>query len=282
VKRFTFFAVLLVASACSRVPDHARRYELTGQVLAVKPDGTELVVRHDDIKKFMPAMTMPFRVKDPAESRDRRPGDLIRATLFVTDEESWLADVRKTGWTPLVEAAGAATPAVEALKPGDMVPDETFIDQDGGSFRVSSLRGSAVLVTFVYTRCPLPEFCPRMDAHFGTVQKAAKEGRLGGPVRLLSISFDPDFDTPAALKAHAARLGADPKVWTYATAPRERVERWGARLGLSVIRDGSNPSDLTHNLRTAVIDGRGRLVAVLEGNLWTPDEAMAALGSAGR
>jgi protein SCO1 len=277
VKRFTL-AILLIAAACTRGPE-PRRYQLTGQVISAKPDGTELVVHHDDIKGFMSGMTMTFQVKDPAPGKAPLPGDLIRATLFVTDESSWLSSVEKTGWAPIAPT-GPTAPPVASLTPGEMVADETLIDQDGHAFRVSSLKGAALLVTFVYTRCPLPDFCPRMDAHFGVVQKAIKEGRLKGPVRLLSISFDPDFDTPAVLKAHAARLGADPKIWTYATAPRERVEAWGAPMGLSVIRDAANPSDVTHNMRTAVIDSRGRLVTVLEGNGWTPDQAIAALSSA--
>jgi protein SCO1 len=285
VRRHAALAVLalpaLLLGACARGPA-PRHYELTGQVVSVSSDGRELVVHHDDVKGFMPAMTMPFRLKDAALGRDRRPGDLIRATLMVTDEESWLAAVEKTGWAPLPDDSETARPAIELVKPGEPVPDETLVDQDGRAFRVSSLEGSAVLLTFIYTRCPLPDFCPRMDAYFAAVQKAVADGRLRVPVRLVSVSFDPGFDTPATLKAHAARVGADPRIWTFATAPRDRVEAWGARFGLSVIRDTKNPDDITHNLRTAVVDGQGRLVVLLDGNRWTVDEAIAALGSAGR
>jgi len=227
----------------------------------------------------MPAMTMPFRLKDPAQARRRQPGDLIRATLMVTDDEAWLSNVEKTGWAPLPAPQESTRPAADLLKPGEAVPDETFVDQDGQAFRLSSLKGSAVLLTFIYTRCPMPDFCPRMDAYFGAVQKAIKNGRLPGAIRLVSVSFDPDFDTPGELRAHASRVGADRAVWTFATAPRSRVEAWGARLGLSVIRDEKNPAVIMHNLRTAVIDRNGRLVAILDGNRWTPDEAIVALAS---
>jgi protein SCO1 len=272
---------LLVAAACGRGPA-PREYQLTGQILSVSPDGAELLIRHDDVKGFMPAMTMPFRLKDKGLARDRRPGDLIRATLMVTDEDSWLAAIVKTGWAPLRDDPETRRPAVELVKPGELVPDETLVDQDGRPFRVSSLRGSAVLVTFIYTRCPLPDFCPRMDAYFGAIQQALRDGRLREPVRLLSVSFDPVFDTPAALKAHAGAVGADPRVWTFATAPADRVEAWGGRLGLSVIRDPKDPSDITHNLRTAVVDRQGRLMTILDGNRWTVDQAIAALGTTGR
>jgi protein SCO1 len=270
--------LLFMFTACAREPV-ARQYQLTGQILQVKPDGTELVIRHHDIPGFMPGMTMPFRLKDPALAKGRVAGDLIRATLMVTDDDAWLSSVEKTGWQPLPVETVSAAPPVELVDPGGMVPDETLTDQDGKTFRLSSLRGSAVLLTFIYTRCPLPEFCPRMDAYFGTVQRAIKDGRLRGPIHLVSVSFDPGFDTPAALRNYAARVGADPAIWTFATAPDARVEAWGARLGLSLIRDPKDPSVITHNLRTAVIDRQGRLVKILDGNQWTPDEAIAALAS---
>jgi protein SCO1/2 len=278
VPRTALIPVLLLAVACARSPE-PRQYPLTGQVLSVKPDRTELVIRHDDVRGFMPAMTMPFRLKNPALADGKVPGDLIRATLMVTDEEAWLEHVEKTGWAPLPERADSEPPPVSLLRPGETVPDETLIDQDGQAFRVSSLKGKAVLLTFIYTRCPLPEFCPRMDAWFGAVQQAIKDGRLRGAIRLLSVSFDPDFDAPAELRAHAARLNADPAIWTFATAPRPRVDAWAGRFGLSVIRDGDRPSDITHNLRTAVIDRQGRLVAILDGNRWTPGDAITALAS---
>jgi protein SCO1/2 len=278
VPRLALIPVLLLAAACARQPA-PRQYALTGQILVVNQDGKELVVRHEEIKGFMPAMTMPFRLKDPSMARERVPGDLIRARLLVTDEEAWLEGVEKTGWAPLPERQDSAPPPARLLAPGDAIPDETLIDQDGQAFQVSALQGSAVLLTFIYTRCPLPDFCPRMDAHFGAVQQAIKDGRLRGRIRLLTVSFDPDADTPAVLREHAQRLGADKAVWTFATAPRDRVEAWAGRFGLSVIRDPKDPADISHNLRTAVIDRTGRLAAILDGNRWSPAEAIAALAS---
>lgn len=281
MRTIVFLSLIALLSACSRGPA-PRQFALTGQVLEVRPDGSELVVRHDDVKGFMPAMTMPFKIRDRSLTRNSRPGDLIRATLVVTDDESWLSSVEKVGWAPIAEDGVPARPTVALLKPGDTVPDETLIDQDGRPFRFSAMRGSAVLVTFIYTRCPLPDFCPRMDAYFSAVQKAILDGRVPGPVHLLSVSFDPENDTPAVLKAHAARVGANPRVWTFATAPRDRVEGWGASLGLSVIRDAGNAAAITHNLRTAVVDRQGRLATVLSGNQWTPEEAIGALTAAQR
>ncbi len=269
-------ALVFALPACRREPP-ARQYEITGHVLAVKPDSTEITIRHDDIPGFMAAMTMPFKVKDPQVVKGRVPGDLVKGTLMVTDESSWLSRLEKTGWAPFPETAGA--PRVPLLEPGEAVPDETFIDQDGNAFRLSSLKGSVVIVTFIYTRCPLPDYCPLMDRRFASIQQAVRDGRTARGVRLLSISFDPDRDTPAVLRAHAARLGADPALWTFATAPRDKVDTFGARLGLDVIRDANDPSDITHNLRTAVLDRQGRLATVLNGNGWSVEDALAALAS---
>jgi protein SCO1/2 len=268
--------LLLFPLACSHEPP-GREYTITGHVLAVKDDGTEITMRHDDIPGFMPAMTMPFNVKDPAVLKGRRVGDLVKGTLVVTDEEAWLSRLEKTGWAPFEETADTRAP-VDLTEAGEMVEDESFIDQDGTMVKLSDLRGSAVLLTFVYTRCPLPDFCPRMDRQFAAVQRAIQGGEVKGPVRLLSVSFDPDFDTPAAMREHATHVGADPAIWKYVTAPRDRVDAFGARLGLDLIRNPKNPADITHNLRTAVIDPEGRLVTVF-GNDWTPDQAVKTLNS---
>ena len=119
-----------------------------------------------------------------------------------------------------------------------------------------------------------------MDRHFQVLQTAIKEGRLPSHVRLVSISFDPDYDTPAVLKDHAALVKADRRIWTFATAPRTQIESFGARLGLDVIREADSAA-LTHNLRTAVIDGSGRLVTIFDGNDWTPEQAIATVKQIG-
>ncbi len=271
-------ATLLFFSGCRQEPPR-RQFSVTGQVLAVSADGREVTMRHDEVKGFMPAMTMPFRVKDVGLTKGRLPGDLVRATLIVTDEEAWLSTLEKTGWAPFPEKAEGERKTFSLLKPGEAVPDATLVDQQGQPFRLSSLRGSPVLLTFIYTRCPLPEFCPLMDRRFQEAQKAVAAGRLPADTRLLSVSFDPEYDTPAILATHAGRVGAKPPVWRFATAPRTTIEELGGPLGLSVIRDPANPASITHNLRTAVIDREGRLVTVLNGNSWTVDEAIRAVGS---
>ena len=267
-------AALLSASACSR----AREYEIRGQVVAVDQERQEITVKHEDIVGFMPAMTMPFRVENRSEFEARVPGELIRATLVVEQGQVHLDDVTKTGEAPLAEAAPRK---FDLLEPGEMVPDEPFVDQNGVPRRLSEWRGKAIAVTFIYTRCPLPDFCPRMDQHFAAVRKeVASDPALRERVHLVSISFDPEFDRPDVLKAHAARAGTDGRGWSFVTGDREDIDRFASRFGVSIIRQDQTGQEILHSLRTAVIDPKGRLVRVFEGNDWTPPVLIDSLRTA--
>ena len=273
-------AALVLVAGCTRpAPSPGpRRFPLTGQVVALAPAEGKVTVHHDDIPGFMDSMTMSFTVKEAAVLARLRPGDLLRATLVVGDERAWLEGVEKTGSRPLPPPSKRSEPAdVDLLEPGAIVPDAAFIDQDGKAVKLSSLAGAPVVLTFIYTRCPLPDFCPLMDCRFGAVQAAAKAGRVKRPLRLVSVSFDPEFDTPAVLKAHAVVVGAAPDTWRFWTAERAAVEAFGARFGLSVLRQESDPGDITHNLRTALLDAGLRLVKIYDGNRWTSDEVVADL-----
>lgn len=269
-------SLLTVATVVACGP-RGRAYELRGQILAVDRAAATLTIRHEDIPGFMPGMTMPFRVKDPTLIDGRMPGDLVRATLVVENTDAYLTVVEKTGWAPV---EGVVPPAlgVDLLEPGDLVPDQAFLNQDGRTIALTAFRGRALVLTFIYTRCPFPTFCPLMDRQFKAIQeRLAGDPILAGRVRLLSVSFDPDYDTPAVLRAHGERLGADPAVWTFATADRTSVDRFGTRFGLTVARNAADPLDITHSLATAVIDPDGRLVAIHRGNTWTTDELVGDL-----
>jgi protein SCO1/2 len=268
-------AVFLTSSACTR----AHEYELQGQVLAVDPSRQEITIKHGDIKGFMPGMTMPFHVKDAALLDCCEPGDLVKARLVVEKSAGYLSAIQRTGRAPLGEKAPA--PRVDILNPGDPVPDVQLTDETGRPRRLSEFRGKVLAVTFTYTRCPLPDFCPRMDQHFKSVQSSVlADAGLRDRVALLSISFDPAFDTPAILEAHARHAGADPRVWHFATGEQHDVDAFAARFGVSIIREPSNPADITHNLRTGVIDSGGRLQTILNGTGWTPADLVAAVRQA--
>lgn len=275
--------IVIGVAACTRAPE-ARTYTLQGQILAVKAGTRELLVKHEDIPGFMPAMTMAYAVKDPALLTDRQPGDLITATLMVSPELAWLSSITKNGSAPLPDDAPTKVPAatnVSLLKPGDVVGPTPLTDQDGRLLVLSNWRGSAVAITFIYTQCPLPQDRPLLDRRFVEVQKAiAGDAALRtAHTRLLSVSFDPARDRAPALSAHAKKLGADPSVWTFATAPEEVVDRFAATFGVNVIRE--QDGTITHNLRTAVIDPEGRVFAIHDDTTWTPvqlvDELKRAL-----
>jgi protein SCO1/2 len=255
---------LASAAACSSPPT----YELQGQIVAVDEAKQQLTVKHGDIRNFMPAMTMAYTVKDKSMMEGRTPGDLITATLLVDDSRGYLTSIKVTGHAPLTEPPPSA--AFDLLEPGENVPDIPLIDQDGNTRQLSDWRGEVVAVTFIYTRCPLPDFCPLMDKHFAAIQREADaDPRLKGRVHLVSVSIDPAFDTPAVLRDHATRAGARPDDWTFLTGTPENVKQLGERFGVSVMTEGATDGSLIHNLRTAVIDPDGRLTTVFGGNDWS-------------
>ena len=279
MRAWGWMAAVLALAACGRPAADERRYELHGQILAMGAETGEVLIRHEDIKGFMPGMTMPFAVKDRALLDGKAPGDLVTATLVLSGDTAWLSALTRTGSAPLPADAPSAIPAaagVTLLKPGSEVPDTPLTDHDGRPLLLSSWRGSAVALTFIYTRCPLPQYCPLLDRRLAEVQRlVAADAALRGRVRLLSISFDPATDTPARLRAHAAKVGADPAVWRFATAPPEVVDRLAATFGINVIRE--TDTTITHNLRTAVIDTRGRVSQILDNNEWSAEALVDAL-----
>ncbi len=256
--------LLTVAAGCAR----GHEYELQGQILAVDRARQELTIKHGDIKGFMPGMTMAFRVKDAQLIEGRAPGDLVSAALVVESDTAYLSSVRVTGRAPLTEPAPA--PRVDILAPGAAVAPIRFTDDAGAARTLTDWRGRVVVVTFIYTRCPLPDFCPRMDRAFAALQQAVRaDPALANRVVLLSVSIDPEFDTPAVLAAHARRAGAEPALWHFATGDRQAIETFAAQFGVSVFHDASAGGALTHNLRTAVIAPDGSLAAVRPGSDWT-------------
>lgn len=281
VWRLVILGLSILAAGCRYAPE-ARTYQLTGQVLAVRSETNEILVKHDDIKGFMPAMTMPYAVKDAALLAGRTPGDLITATLVVETNFAHLTAITKTGSAPIPDDARKTIPAaagVSLLTAGDPVPDTTLSDQDDKPITLKDFAGAATAVTFIYTRCPLPQYCPLMDRRFAEVQAAVKaDPALAGKVRLLTVSFDPKFDRAAVLRAHAQTLGADPAMWTFATAEETVIDRFAAMFGVNVIRE--TDGTITHNLRTAVVGPSGRLSAILENNAWTADDLARALKAA--
>jgi protein SCO1/2 len=143
----------------------------------------------------------------------------------------------------------------------------------------NGIRGNrAMAVTFIYTKCPIPTFCPAMDRQFAEAQGLIKEKGLEGKAALLSVSFDPKNDTPAVLTQHAKKLGADPAVWTFATGDRDEIDRFASSLLMTLVRSqASNPDEIGHTLRTTLVDKSGKITKSYSGADWTPAELVAEL-----
>lgn len=269
----------LFTSACSRTPP-VKEYQLKGQILDVKPDTREVLVKHEDIPGFMPAMTMPYTVGDAKILADKQPGDLITATLVVGETEAHLSSIAKTGHAPIEDASAPSITASDILKPGEAVPDTALVDEDNAARPLTSLKGHRVAITFMYTRCPQPDFCPLVDRNFAAVQDEIKKTPGLRDVRLVSVSFDPANDTPAVLKAHGKTLHADPSVWHFVTTAPGDTKGFAAKFGVTAESGVDGPNVITHNLSTSVIDPDGRLVKIRPGNTWTPAELIADLKAA--
>ena len=279
-----FFAPLLFAAlagfACRAPAPAPRTYELKGQILAIDQARQEITVNHADIPGFMPAMTMPYKVRDANLLKGRTPGELIGATLVVEESDAYLQSIRHEGVAALPDERPAAR-AMDLLGVGEAVRDGELVDPSGARRSLGDWRGQVLAVTFVYTRCPLPNFCPLIDRHFAAVQEQVRSSSdLQGRVHLVSVTLDPDYDTPAVLLRHAGQLKADPAVWSLLTGSREQIETFASQFGVSVVRENAQPSELVHNLRTAVIDGNGRLVTMLSGGEWEPAALIAEIRNA--
>jgi protein SCO1/2 len=173
-----------------------------------------------------------FKVRDEGLLSGKRPGDLVTATLVVGDVDAYLSSLTTTGHQPL-EAAPTVSDAPRILVAGEQVADALLVDQDGAPRPFGQFRGHRLAITFIYTRCPFPEFCPLMDRHFATLQTSVKGTPSLADVRLLSVTLDPQFDTPSVLKNHARMRGADPAIHSSASSWSARERRRPISLTIS-------------------------------------------------
>ncbi len=257
-----------------------RAYQVRGVVKEVEPDGKTVRIRHEEIRGYMPAMTMPFAVRDTNELAGLKPGDHVTFRMIVTDDDGWIDQVRKLD---VAEKTGAPTTGpfrlvrdVEPLSVGDLLPAYTFTNQFGQAVSLSQFRGEALAITFLFTRCPYPTFCPLMASNFEKAQEKLL-AMASGPTNwhLLTISFDPDYDTAARLKAYAERRHYDPKRWTFATGKLIDITALTEQFGMYFWRDETG--GLSHNLRAVVVDTRGRVQRIIPENKWKADELVAEI-----
>lgn len=254
------------------------RYAVRGLVVRVDVAARTLVVSHDRIPGLMDAMTMPFEVADPRELQGVEPGAVIEFTLVVEPRAALATGVRVRRYQPVEQDPLAARrlallkramgTAVTPLTVGQRVPDVPLVDQAGTGVRLSAFEGRVVALNFVYTRCTLPQFCLRIANNFGVLQRRFARV-MGRDLVLVTVTFDPERDTPAVLARYAAGLRADLRTWHFLTGAAPDVRRICGYFGVEAFADEGL---MNHSLHTAVLDRRGRLVANLEGNQFTPEQ----------
>ena len=271
--------LLLSCLACAKKPA-GKRYELQGRVVAVDSGSRELTIAHEDIAGLMPGMTMPFLV---ARNQDWifgkiGPGDHIHATLVMTDH----AELQDISFTKASDTGSDGTSNLRIPEPGDDVPDFTLVNQSGKTIHLEQFRGTPLLLTFIYTRCPVPNFCPLMSNNFAEVLRQLQKGpKAFEQTQLLSISIDPEYDTPSVLHSYGEHYvgNVDPTFqhWQFASGSPEEIRKAADFFGLSY-----NPQQgqIVHTLQTVLIGGDGKIAKVYPGNQWKPAEVAADYAAA--
>jgi protein SCO1/2 len=258
-------------AACRSSPE--RRYELKGKVVSFDKTRRQVTIAHDRIGNYMDAMTMPFNIKDDWALDVLAPGQSIEATLVVKGERSWIEGIR-VSQSSAVEGSPASVYEPEI---GKEVPDFRLLNQDSKRIHISQYRGRPLLLTFIYTRCPLPDYCPRTSSNFAEVHRGLQSwAEAGRKPHLLTISFDTDFDTPAVLRSYAARYidFAGFRDWTFATGTPDEIKQITGYFGLMYRHESGQ---ITHSLVTALIAPDGKLARLYRNNVWTPGQVLEDL-----
>ncbi|MGH9753685.1 MAG: SCO family protein [Blastocatellia bacterium] len=274
----------LIVSACSstskspEASSAAQRYEVKGKVISADKADHKVTIAHEEIKGYMEAMTMPFTLLDDWVYPELKPGAEIQATLVVDQGRSWLENpvvsnvvdpnlVNKSEESGVEPAAGTET------------PDFTLVNQDGKKIRFKQYRGKALIMTFIYTRCPLPDYCPLMTQNFTAINRELQNNAaLRDKTHLLSVTVDPDYDKPKVLREYGARhTGSDKdgfKRWEFATGSPDQIKSVAQFFGLNYWQE---KDQIIHGLRTAIIAPDGKIVKVYRGNDWKPEDVVKDL-----
>ncbi|BCS31555.1 electron transporter [Luteitalea sp. TBR-22] len=260
----------------------ARRYPLTGVVKGVDAGARQLSVSHEAIPGLMDAMTMSFPVKEAWAVDVARVGDRLTGTLVVDAGRSWIEGVSLSKPPAGEQATGGASSATDAgigPAPGTPLPATPLRDQAGRVVTARDFAGRDVIVTFIYTRCPLPDFCPLMMTRLNEAAARLRKAGRRDDVQMVAISIDPTRDTPEVLaeygRQHITGEEGDPfRRWSLLTGTPDQVRTWAQFFTLTYEKERN---EIAHGLRTAVVDREGRVVGVLRGNQWTTNELMALL-----
>jgi protein SCO1/2 len=265
-----FFAVLIPLATVSAEPaglsllnpngTNALTFSAQGVVQEVKSDGQILVIKHNAIPGYMDAMTMPFKLREAAAGNGLQRGDEISFQLHVTENESWVDHIQKTGSRILPNDISPSN--APPIRPRHPLLDYKFTNELGQAVSLSDFRGQALAITFFYTRCPLPDYCPRLSKNF---QEASQklESMANAPTNwhFLSVSFDPEFDSPEMLKAYGKSYSYDPDHWSFLTGPPDKIGELARLSGVTYELDAGT---INHNFRTLIIDANNHLQTVFQ------------------
>ncbi|MDB6122198.1 MAG: Electron transport protein SCO1/SenC [Pedosphaera sp.] len=284
----------LAVSSCSRKSEEPMReiqttdtstnqqiFQVKGEIKEIKPDGKTAVIKHEEVPNFMPAMTMPLEVKNTNELRGLKAGDVVSFRMIVTDSDAWIDQVqklnepRKLSELPSKSSALRVVRDVDPLKVGHPLPNYHFTNELGQAVSTSQFKGQALAFTFFFIKCPYPTFCPLMSGNFAEAQnKLLAMPNAPTNWHLMSITFDPESDTPAALKAYAEKYKYNPKHWNFVTGDLVEITAIADQFGETFGNEGGT---IVHNLRTVVVDAQGRVQKIIPENKWTSDELVAEI-----
>lgn len=293
MKCLTVFCVLLSVHTLLAAPTDSdqtgKSYSARGVVEKIAPDMSRVTIHHQAIPGYMMEMTMDFSVKNTNELSGISPNDEITFTLAVGENDEWGENIHRVGRS--AETMTNKIPMqmdmshgmmISELKPGDPLPDYALTAEDGRQIHLSDFHGKALAFTFFFTRCPLPDYCPRMNNNFEATRKILLAD-TNAPTnwQFLSISFDPGFDTPETLENYAGVYrGDNTDRWLFTAAPTNTLAKLAPSLDLMIMRDGENI--ISHSMRTVVLDAQGRIFRQLDGNKWTPQQLADAMMQAAR
>ncbi len=279
--RLILFCLSLLLLTSCQAAESQKTFQVKGVVQELPADGKTVVIKHEDIPNYMKAMTMPFDVKNTNELRGLKPGDAISFCMIVNATEGWIDHIAKLNQSPQEIPSRSSVrmvPVVEELEPGDVLPDHHFTNELGRAVSLSDFKGKAVAITFFFTSCPFPNFCPRMSSNFAeTAAKLSARPDAGKNWHLLSVSFDPENDTPKKLKAYAKMEHYHPAQWSFLTGDPAEITMLSDHFGEKFWHEGAT---ISHNLRTVVIDPNGRVQKIIPNSQWTSDELVAEMTKA--
>jgi protein SCO1/2 len=269
--------VIALAACQTEKPLPEQRFDLRGKVVAVNKSEGTVTLAHEAIPGYMAAMTMDYPIKDKWAFNVLKPGQTLRATLVVASDRAWLEGVVITEEAK-PESNSLVPPEATRTPLGEVVPDFALVNQDGKRIHFHQYHGKALLLTFIYTRCPLPDYCPLMSKNFAQIMEQVRsDPKLFPSTHLLSISIDPEYDKPAVLRAYGLDCAGNPHSfdhWEFASGTPEQVRKVAEFFGLKYWTEGGQ---IVHALVTALIGPDGKVVKIYRGNDWHPADVLTDL-----